>query len=562
MELRQYIAMLWRWMWLIVLAAGIAAVSSYLWNSRLPKIYQASTTLLVGQSIENPNPNPGDIATSQQLALTYIQIAKTQPVVQGVIDALQLKMSVDQLSANINASIVYGTQLIELRVVDTDPYRAQAIANEFANQLILQAPSSRDPNETARREFIQKQAADIQSKIEEGQKKIVDLQESIKVTASAREIADKQQQITTLQNQINQWQLTYATLLSTLAPRASNYLSVVEPAKLPTYPIAPNVSLSILTAALIGMVLAIAGIFIIEYLDDTIKSPDDVSQSLGLANLGAIASIWGETPDDRLITAKYPRASHSEAYRVLRTNIQVMSLDKPMKTLLITSANPKEGKSITAANLAVVMALSGLRVLLVDVDMRRPQQHRIFRLSNEFGIVNVLLHSEATLDTYLQSGGTENLWILTAGPIPPNPAELLDSKRMRDLFDRFKSRFDLVIFDTPPILPRIDAAVLARHVDGIVLVIDAGHTRRDSAVRAKEALAHAGGRILGVVLNRIAHNNYYYYYYYSEDDQSKLAPLMGTFLGRSFRNILRRIRTPKSDSPHTKSQSSHSHNLG
>jgi len=561
MELRQYIAMLWRWMWLIVLAAGIAAVSSYLWNSRLPKIYQASTVLLVGQSLENANPSPSDIATSQQLALTYIQIAKTQPVLKGVIDALQLKMSVDQLNNNVSANIVYGTQLIELRVIDTDPYRAQIIANEFANQLILQAPSSRDPNEIARREFIQKQATDIQSKIEEGQKKIIDLQESIKVTASAREIADKQQQITALQGQINQWQLTYATLLSTLAPRASNYLSVVEPAKLPTYPIAPNVSLSVLMAVVVGVALAIAGILVIEYLDDTVKSPDDVTQALELANLGAIANIWGETPDDRLIAAKYPRASHSEAYRVLRTNIQVMSLDKPMRTLLITSPNPKEGKSITSANLAVVMALGGLRVLLVDADMRRPQQHRVFRLSNEFGLVSTLLHPEATLDTYVQSTEIENLWVLTTGPLPPNPAELLDSKRMRDLMERFKEKFDLVIFDTPPVLPRIDAAVLARHVDGIVLVVDAGHTRRDSAHRAKEALLHAGGRILGVVLNRIAHSSYYYYYYYSDNDQSKSALLMRTPVGRLVRNLRRRIRMPKDSALHTKGKPSHSHDL-
>ena len=561
MELRQYIAMLWRWMWLIVLAAGIAAVSSYLWNSRLPKIYQASTVLLVGQSLENANPSPSDIATSQQLALTYIQIAKTQPVLKGVIDALQLKMSVDQLNNNVSANIVYGTQLIELRVIDTDPYRAQIIANEFANQLILQAPSSRDPNEIARREFIQKQATDIQSKIEEGQKKIIDLQESIKVTASAREIADKQQQIAALQGQINQWQLTYATLLSTLAPRASNYLSVVEPAKLPTYPIAPNVSLSVLMAVVVGVALAIAGILVIEYLDDTVKSPDDVTQALELANLGAIANIWGETPDDRLIAAKYPRASHSEAYRVLRTNIQVMSLDKPMRTLLITSPNPKEGKSITSANLAVVMALGGLRVLLVDADMRRPQQHRVFRLSNEFGLVSTLLHPEATLDTYVQSTEIENLWVLTTGPLPPNPAELLDSKRMRDLMERFKEKFDLVIFDTPPVLPRIDAAVLARHVDGIVLVVDAGHTRRDSAHRAKEALLHAGGRILGVVLNRIAHSSYYYYYYYSDNDQSKSALLMRTPVGRLVRNLRRRIRMPKDSALHTKGKPSHSHDL-
>ena len=570
MELRQYIAMLWRWMWLIVLAAGIAAVSSYLWNSRLPKIYQASALVLVGQSLENPNPNSGDLATSQQLALTYIQLAKTEPVLQGVIDALQLKMSVDQLGYNTSASIVYGTQLIDLRVNDTDPRRAQAIANEYARQLIAQAPTSRDTEENARRAFVGKQAEDIQRKIESAQKKITDLEKSITVTSSAREIADKQEQIATLQAQINQLQVTYATLLNAIAPRASNYLSLVEPAKLPTYPIAPNMSTSVLLAAVIGMALAVAGIFIIEYLDDTVKSPDDVSQSLGLTNLGAIANIWGDDPDEKLITAKYPRASHSEAYRAVRTNIQVMSLDKPLKTLLITSANPKEGKSITAANLAVVMAMGGLRVLLVDADMRRPQQHRIFSLNNEFGLVNALLHPEASIDTYLQPTETDNLLVLTTGSIPPNPAELLDSPRMRSLTERLKDKFDLIIFDTPPILPRIDAAVMARHMDGILLVVDAGHTRRDSAIRAKDALVHAGGRILGVVLNRIAHESYYYYYYYSENERNRLALLNRTAIGRIIRNTLRwiqesrdgsthRIKRTRNGSSRVKTQASHSH---
>ena len=545
MELRQYFSMIFRWLWLILLAASIAAVTSFFWNSSLPKIYQASATLLVGQSLDNPNPNSGDIATSGQLALTYIQIAKTQPVLQGIIDALQLKVSVEQLGNNVNASIVYGTQLIELRVFDTNAQRAQAIANEFAKQMILQAPSARDTEDLARRQFVQNQVDDIQRKIEDAQKRITELQNSITATTSAREIADKQQQIVSLQGQVNQWQLTYATLRGTMAPRASNYLSLVEPAKLPLSPIAPNVMLNVLLAAAIGAGLAVAGAFLIEYLDDTVKTPNEVSQLLGLANLGAIANIWGESSNDRLITAKHPRASHSEAYRALRTNIQVMNLDKPAKTLLLTSANPKEGKSVTSANLAVVMALGGARVLLVDADMRRPQQHSIFHLTNDFGLVNALMHPEAKLDTYLQPTETENLSVLTTGPIPPNPAELLDSKRMRDLLERFKERFDMIVFDTPPILPRIDAAVLARHVDGVVLVVDAGHTRRDSAVRAKEALTHAGGRMLGVVLNRIEHSSHYYYYYYSENAPKGLA-LTRIPIARTIMSWVRRNRELRS----------------
>lgn len=561
MELRHYISLVWKWMWLIVLAASISACVSFLWNLRLPKIYQTSTTLLVGRNLENPNPNSGDINTSQQLARSYIQLAKTDSVLRAVIDALKIPATTDQLRNNVNAWIIEGTQLIQLSVMDTDPRRAQAIANEYAFQLIAQTPTGRDPAEVARLEFVQKQVDDIQARIEDNKKKIADLQKSITATSSARDIADKQSQITTLQTEINQMQVTYATLLSTLAPRASNYLSVVDPARLATDPVAPNIPLSVATATLIGVALAILGAILIEYLDDTIKSPDDVSQVLGLANLGAIANIWGDIPEEKLITMKFPRASHSEAYRTIRTNIQVMSLDRPLRTLLVTSANPREGKSITAANLSVVMALGGLRVLLIDADMRRPQQHKIFHLPNEFGLVSALLHPEAGLDTYLQPTGTENLSLLSTGPIPPNPAELLDSKRMHDLLDRFKSQFDLIVIDTPPVLPRVDAAILAQHIDGVVIVADANQTRRESAVRTKEALMHVGANILGVVLNRISHSgSYYYYYYYSDDNKKKASIFRRTQIGRVLTQLMRRWGLIKDDS--MVESPSHGHRLG
>jgi non-specific protein-tyrosine kinase len=540
MELRQYLTVIWKWTWLIVLAALIAGTTSFIWNSRQPKIYQASASLMVGTGLQQRDPQSGDLFTSQQLAQTYIQIARTEPVLQGVIDIVKLPFGVDQLRSAVYAGIIPGTQLIELRVNDTDPRRAQQIANAYADQLVAQGPAARDPEDAARREFVQRQLLDIQKKIDDSQIKIDELQRSIAVTLSAKEIADKQQQIAALQNQRTQWQATYATLLALLAPKGSNSLSVVESARLPQYPIAPNVASNVMFAALIGAALAIVGAFLVEYLDDTIKTPDDVSQALELANLGAIGTIWGNGADARLIAAKYPRASHSEAYRALRTNIQVSSLDQPLKTLLVTSANPREGKSISSANLAVVMALGGVRVLLIDADMRRPQQHKIFNLTNEFGLVNALLHPEARLDTYTQKTETENLSVLTTGPHPPNPAELLDSKRMQELIARFKEQYDLLIFDTPPILPRIDAAVLARHLDATLIIVDAGHTRRASALRAKEALARAGGRILGVALNRISrHNAYYYYYYYSEDGKNyRLFGSLRSSMERMIRQLL------------------------
>ena len=525
MELRHYSSIIWRWMWLIVLATGIATVCSYMAVSEQPKIYQTSTTLLVGQSVQSLNPNASDVYLSQQLATTYVQIVKTQTVLQGVVDALDLKIPADALRGMVNASIVQGTQLIELRAIDTDPARAQAVANETAHQLILQGPAAKEQELQSRQDFVQKQVDELQKKIQEGQQRITELQSSIQVTSSAREIADKQQQIGTLQQQINQWQLTYASMLNYTSSRSPNYITVIEPARLPTSPIAPNVSTTVMLAAAIGALLAIGGAFLIEYIDDTVKSPDDIAESLKLSVLGVIARITGRDLAEKLVAARHPRSSHAEAYRLLRTNIQVADVDHPVKTVLVTSPNPLEGKSVTAANLAVVMAQAGLRTVLVDADMRRPTQHRLFRLTNDLGLTNGLVQTDPALDGYVRTTDVENLRVLTTGQLPPNPAELLGSKRMQKLVAALKDQADMIIFDTPPCLPLADAAILARQVDGVVLVADAGKTRRDAVSKAKEAMERAGGRILGVVLNRVSPRGsgyyYYHYYYYSQDGERK-----------------------------------------
>jgi tyrosine-protein kinase len=516
MELKQYFSVIWKWMWLIVLSTAIAAGVSYYVTSHQPKVYLASVKLLVGQSIQNPNPNSGDINTSQQLALTYIQLAKTTPVLQGTIDALGLRMSPDQLNFMSNASIIQGTQLIQLSVADTNPGRAQALANELAHQLTLQGPASADADQAKRRDFAAKQADDLQKKIEEGQQTIADLQSSIQVTASAQEIADKQQQINTLQVQITQWQQGYLGLLNFLSPQSPNVLSIVEPAGLPGFPISPNVELNTLLAAAIGLLLAAVGVLLIEYLDDTLKSPEDVTRSLQLQTIGSIARIRGGE-DGKLVAALEPRSSIAEAYRTLRTSVQFSSMDKPVKSLLVTSAGPLEGKSLTAANLATVMAQAGLQTILVDGDLRKPSLHRVFGLTNDIGLTNGLIQQSA-LDEFARPTEIESLRIITTGTLPPNPAEVLGSGRMRALKAQLESQADMVIFDSPPCLPVTDAAILARLVDGVILVVDSARTRRESVLRAKEVIEKVGGQIVGVVLNRISARGSgyrYYYYYYS-----------------------------------------------
>jgi capsular exopolysaccharide synthesis family protein len=199
-----------------------------------------------------------------------------------------------------------------------------------------------------------------------------------------------------------------------------------------------------------------------------------------------------------LITLTDPRSPISEAYRSLRTNLSFYSLDKPIRSLVVTSPAKAEGKSTTIANLAVTMAQSGRKTILVDCDLRRPSLHTLFDLRAEPGLTNVILADDAALP--LQKTGVENLWLLASGPKPPNPADLLGSKKIDQLLAKLNEMADIILFDAPPVIAVTDAAVLGAKVDGVLLVINAGQTRRDHAERAKELLEKAKVRIIGATL--------------------------------------------------------------
>jgi non-specific protein-tyrosine kinase len=205
----------------------------------------------------------------------------------------------------------------------------------------------------------------------------------------------------------------------------------------------------------------------------------------------------------QLAALLYPRSGVAEAYRTLRTNIEFSALDAPIRTLLVTSSVPGEGKTVTAANLAVVFAQAGRRVLLVDADLRKPGVHIIFDLPNAHGLTTLLRSADVSLDAVVQSTEQDNLRILTTGPLPPNPAELAGSQRMRTVVDLLTSTEDLVIFDSPPLQAVTDAAILGSFLDATVFVIDAQRSRRRVIRPAREALAKAGANVVGAPLNRV-----------------------------------------------------------
>jgi capsular exopolysaccharide synthesis family protein len=294
----------------------------------------------------------------------------------------------------------------------------------------------------------------------------------------------------------------------------------VDPAVAPLDPASPRILLNTLLAALVGLLLAVGIAFLAEYLDDTLKSPDDVEAVTGLPTLGTILRMKGDEGRStiyRLAAILYPRSPAAEAYRTLRTNIEFASVDAPARMILVTSAIPGEGKTTTAANLAAVFAQAGHTTLLVDADLRKPGAHKIFDLPNAQGLTNLLRTDDVTVRDLAQPTEQEHLSVLTTGPLPPNPAELLRSARMHTVLERLAASAEFVIVDSPPLQAVTDAAILSSLVDGTVLVVDAGRTRSGAVRNGRETLAKVGARVLGVTLNRMSESmsgDYYYYDYY------------------------------------------------
>jgi len=246
-----------------------------------------------------------------------------------------------------------------------------------------------------------------------------------------------------------------------------------------------------------------------------------------LSTLGIIARGKNETIDS-IITLEDPRSPVAEAYRTIRTGIQFAGIDKPMRTIVVTSAGPGEGKSTTTANLATVMAQAGKKTILIDADLRKPTQHKRWGVPNTVGLTGALLMDEVSdnLDYLLSPTQVENLWILTSGQLPHNPSELLGSHKLEQLTEHLLNHYDILFFDSPPALAVTDPVVLGREMDGVIIVVDSGKTREPALVHVLTEMEKADANVIGIVLNRYRRGRsagYYYYYYdryYSHDDDS------------------------------------------
>jgi capsular exopolysaccharide synthesis family protein len=414
----------------------------------------------------------------------------------------------------VSATPIGQTDLIQVVATSTDPARAAAVANAYADAYIA---------------YRREQAvSDLLAASEQVQGKITELQKQIDVAPPAQKDELLQAQ-SLFKQKLDQLQVDSAL--------KQGGAQLVTPATRPTSPVSPRPVRSGILALVVGLLLGVCLAFLLDYLDDSIKTKDDFERvAPGLPVLGMIPSVSGWKAKDRpfLVSAVEPMSPAAEAYRTLRTSVQFLGLDHPMRTLQLTSANPREGKTTTLSNMAVALAGAGQRVLVVCCDLRRPRIHEFFGLSNDIGFTSALLGRVPLAEAIQHVPGHRGIDLLASGPLPPNPSELLSSNRTGEVLAALRTEYDVVLIDSPPVLPVTDALVLSRRVDATLLVSVAGTTSRKEVARATELLWQVDAPLVGAVLNGVdpeGSDGYAYQYYRDDKSRSSSTELSGNGAG-------------------------------
>jgi len=492
-DLRWLLAVIRRWLWLIILCALLGLGGAYGASRYMPPVYSASSTLLIQAAVTDFQA----IMTSERLARTYSQLLKEQTVMEMVIQQLGLDETPVALARKVKVNVVADTQLIRVNVEHKDPSLAAQIANALSNAFIEQV-------EIYQTERYSESLTSIKEQIDELATLMDTTQAKIDVLGTPT-FPDDQLELARLEGLQAQYRGAYTSLLQGYeqmrlsAAQSFQTVVVAETARVPREP-TQNLFLYMSLAGLVGLMVGVGAAFLLEYLDDTIKSAEDVRRVLGLRVLGAIGTL-SRSQRNAIVATEVPSA-HGEAYRVLGTNLFYSGAEVPLRSILVTSPTASEGKTITAANLAVALAQSGLRVSLVEADLRRPTLGRLFGIEpHTQGLSGAL--EQGKIDGQLQKTAVEGLTVLDSGELPSNPARLLGSQHMEDLLDDLARRSDVVVVDSPPVLPVADAMLLARQANGVLMVLRAGQTRWQAARQAVDRLRQVGANVVGVALNGV-----------------------------------------------------------
>ena len=500
MKLSDYLQSLWRRKWIILFAMVITVAAVAFRTSKLTRTYSASTTLrILTASIGSPEFVQYDVTYADRLMNTYAQLAQSRPLLQQLEAQLNLTSP-----PSVSVNVVPETELMELIANSADPAQARDIANALAALLIKEIQTTSQGNSQTIINLLNAQMQEAQTELDQARSQYSQLaaqfpQTDERVISSNQVVQLKQQVYATLLGQ-------YENARSSQSVTADS-LSVIDPASLPTAPSSPNVSLNLSLGVVVGLAIGLGLAFALENLDTTLHSTKEIEAALNLKTLARIPKKRGRKPSLR--DTNSPQA---EANRTLRTNLLNLSLDTPLHTIMLTSAEPNEGKSTTAAYLAIAMGQAGRKVILVDCDLRRPKQHKLFACANIVGLSD-LLTNRATLEEVLLENQMPNVGLITSGVLPPDehPAELIASDAMKKLLEQLSGQSDIVILDGPAVRV-VDAVILASLADGVLLVVGRELITKDEAQAAYLQLTNIKANVLGTVINRAESDSKYGYY--------------------------------------------------
>jgi len=503
MDLKAYLTILWRRKWVIAVTAIVTATVAVVGTIVATPVYEASTTLRI------PTARRGsadwvdyDVEYADRLMNTYAQIATSGPV----LDELAQRLGLDR-PPEVEVETLANSELMQITVEDPNPVLVRDAANALSDILIGQSREQFAADRESAQEILSLQLAQLEEELDLARQEFDSL---------VTQFPGDTERTTTARRSIELKEATYGTLLEQYDQARirdsiqANIPYVIEPAEVPGAPSKPSRSLNIALGVLVGLFGGIGLAFLFENLDTKLYTTAQIQEATNLPTLVSIPSAR-KRGQAGFLNGGSPEG---EAFRRLRTRILTLDQDEPLRSLAVTSAIPGEGKSTVVASLAYTMAQTGHRVVVVDADLRRPTLHNIFELPNQLGLSSIL-REEATLDEAVQQSKFPGLYVLTSGPLPPDPAVVLGSSQVTTVIEQLTQQFDRVFVDTPSLLAVADAAVLAPLVDGVLLVVGRAQARGEAVQTAYTQLADIGARSIGIVVNRDGQGGGFHYYYSS-----------------------------------------------
>ncbi|HEX7168296.1 MAG TPA: polysaccharide biosynthesis tyrosine autokinase [Acidimicrobiales bacterium] len=512
LELRDYLRVLRRRKWTVLLTVVLVVAAALAVSFVQTPVYRASAELLLQPRSTESIFDPSVVRTFAEgkQAPTEIRVVKSDPV-RAIV-----REQIGNAPA-ISASNPAETDFIIVSAEHADPERAAEIANAYGTAYA----------EYRRRQAVsdlEKASADLQVQIDELARQIDAATAAAAATRSQPAATSEATAVLVQQRNLYTTRLDQLRLAMT---QKTGGVQVVSPAVAPSEPVRPTPARNAAVALVVGLLLGVGLAFLRDYLDDSLTAKEDVERTLpGTSVLAMIPEVttWKNRDAPYVTSVEEPTSPAAEAYRSLRTSVQFMGVERRLQIVQVTSPSATEGKSTTIANLGVALAGAGQRVVIVCCDLRRPRIHEFFDLHNRVGLTSVLI-GDAPLSSAIQPvPRVENLYLMASGPIPPNPSELLGGSHTADVFETLRSICDVILVDCPPVLPVTDAAVLARKVDGVLLVATAGDTGQKQLRRAAEILHQVDAPVLGVVLNGVTDAEGYGYgygYQYTPTPQKK-----------------------------------------